>query len=305
VSNGPPGSTWAGPPAEPLNANSTRGRRFLELLHGRGFAYGIVLGSVGALVAGAAVHSLALAVGGPLAVAAVAVLLALATADRRAERDFFRAYAAAHGFAYVGTTAPLPLTPLLGAGDRRRCEHWLKGPLTDGLECGLGHYTFEVRERDSGGRQRPETRHFTICVVDLEAHVEAAIRMFPAIFLCRRRGVFGMLDGRQWLSHTNRHELELESAKLCERYELWVDDGQDELLLHQLFAPSFEVLLAEHPLAPCFEFRAGTLVTYVERKLEDEGHLDWMREVTAKIAERFAAEVAEEQASGGLKVSLR
>jgi len=121
--------------------------------------------------------------------------------------------------------------------------------------------------------------------------------MFPAVFLCRRRGVFGMLDGKDWLSHANRHKVELESARLCERYELWVDDGQDDVLLHELFAPSFEVLLAEHPLEPCFEYRAGTLVTYVERRLEDEGHLDWMRELTAKIARRFAGEVEETRAA--------
>lgn len=186
------------------------------------------------------------------------------------------------------------MTPLLGAGDRRRCEHWMTGrPGGDG-EVGLGHYTYEVRKRDEHGRtERRETRHFTICVTD----IEAAMRMFPGVFLCRRRGIFGMLDGKDWLSHVNRHEVELESARLCHRYALWVDNGQDEVLLRELFTPSFEVLLAEHPLEACFEYRAGTLVVYVERKLEDEGHLDWMREVTAKIAHRFATEVAETRAA--------
>jgi hypothetical protein len=54
------------------------------------------------------------------------------------------------------------------------------------------------------------------------------------------------------------------------------------------------VLLAEHPLEPCFEYRAGTLVIYVERTIEDEGHLDWLREVSAKISAAFAAEISEQ-----------
>ena len=43
----------------------------------------------------------------------------------------------------------MPLTPLLGAGDRRRVEQWMVGPLEGGLECGLGHYTYEVHDHDS------------------------------------------------------------------------------------------------------------------------------------------------------------
>ena len=118
--------------------------------------------------------------------------------------------------------------------------------------------------------------------------------MFPGLFLCRRRGIFGGLDGEDWLSHRNRHEVQLESAAMCERYELWVDDAQDDLLLRELFAPSLQVLLAEHPLAPCFEYRAGALVVYVERRIEDEGGLDMLREASGRIAAAFATEVEEQ-----------
>ncbi len=285
MSSGPPGSTWSRPAAaKPRNANSTRGQNFQELVRGRSFAYGLVFGTVAALVAGAWLHSIALLVGGPVAVAAIAVLVAFASADRLAEHDFFTEYASNRDLAYIGDIGLLPLTPLLGAGDRRRGEHWISERRGDGLELGFGHYTYEVHKHDSRGRTtRTKKRHFTISVVDLEE----GIRMFPGIFLCRRRGVFGVLDGGDWLSHRNRHDVELESASLCERYELWVDDAQDELLLRELFTPSFEVLLGEHPLEPCFEYRAGTLVVYVERRIEDEGHLDWLREVTAEIASRW------------------
>jgi hypothetical protein len=269
--------------------------RLREILGGRAFAYVIVIGSAAAIVGGAVLGSPAVMAGGPVAVGAVALALAFATADRRSERDFFHAYAAARGLVYEGTIEPFPLTPLLSAGDRRRCDHWMRTPAGSDRQIALGHYTYEVRDRDEHGRlERHETRHFTICVVDLEA----GIRMFPAVFLCRR-GVFGLLARADWLSHVNRHEVELESAALSERYELWVDDAQDDVLLGELFTPSFEVLLAEHPLVPCFEYRAGTLVVYVDRRLSDEGHLDWLREVTAKVADRFATEVAEASTAHG------
>jgi hypothetical protein len=291
VTNGPPGSSWARPSAgRPRDADSTRSLHFRDLLHGRGFVYWLVLGAVAALVFGAALHSVVLLVGGPVAVALAAVLIAFVSADRRSEHDFFIDYAATRDFAYIGDMAVMPLTPLLGAGDRRRCEHWMQGRLDGGLPCGVGHYTYQVHHRDSRGHsQLRETRHFTICLVDLEA----GTKMFPGIFLCRRRGLFGMLDGEDWLSHRNRHKVKLESSTLCERYDLWIDDAQHELLLRELFVPSFEVLLAEHPLEPCFEYRAGTLVVYVERTIDDEGHLDWLREVAAKVASRLSDEVEE------------
>jgi hypothetical protein len=74
-----------------------------------------------------------------------------------------------------------------------------------------------------------------------------------------------------------------------------VDDTQDELRLRELFAPSFVIWLAEHPLALCFEYRAGTLVVYLERKLEDAAHLDWMLDATSQIAARLAREVEEQE----------
>jgi hypothetical protein len=263
-------------------------------VHGRGFLYGLVLGTVAAMIAGAALHSVVVMVGGPVAVAVAAVLIAFASADRRSEEDFFTEYARTRDFDYIGDMALMPLTPLLGAGDRRCSEHWMQGRLEGGIACGLGHYTYQVHDRDSSGRaQLRETRHFTICVVDLEA----GMKMFPGVFLCRRRGLFGRIDGEDWLSHRNRHKVKLESAGLCERYDLWIDDAQQELLLRELFVPSFEVLLAEHPLEPCFEYRAGTLVVYVERRIEDEGHLDWLREAAAKVAGRFRAEVEEASAA--------
>jgi hypothetical protein len=300
VSPRPPGASWSqtsnvGADTRPADADSTRGRRFRSMMRGRGVAYVLTLGSVATLIAGAYFHSVLAIALGPLAMTVVVLIAVFTLADRRAEADFFTAFAAARGFSYLDRTELLPLTPLLGAGDRRHCEHYMEGPLdaAGGLRCGLGHYTYEVRKSDgNAGEGRRESHDFTICVVDLEP----GISLFPGVFLTRRRGLFGFLDGEQWLSRVNRRNVELESAELCERYDLFVDDAQDDLLLRELFAPSFVIWLAEHPLAPCFEYRAGTLVVYLERKLDNDAHLDWMLEAATEIAGRFAREV-EEQAS--------
>ena len=282
------------PPAAIVDAESTRGRRLKKLLHGRGTAYAVTIGIVAAMLAGAYLHSAVLIGGGPIVVVAAVIAFAFIAADREAEADFFRAFASTRSFTLSDRSELLPLTPLLGAGDRRHFEHYMEGRLPEGggLTCGLGHYTFEVLKRNGdSGVSRPEKQDFTVCVVDLEK----GISLFPGIFLTRRRGLFGFIDGEQWLSHVNRRKVELESAELCERYDLYVDEYQDELRLRELFAPSFVLWLAEHPLAPCFEYRAGTLVVYLERKLEDAGQLDWMLQATAEIAARFAREIEERE----------
>jgi hypothetical protein len=296
VSHAPPGATWATAAAQmggderPADADATRESHLRSLLRGRGLAYFVVLGSVAALIVGAYLHSVLVIAAGPLLVTAIALAAAFVLADRRAEQDFFAAFAAQHGFDYVGDTELLPLTPLLGAGEKRRCDHYMEGQLdADGLRCGLGHFTYVLREKASKGGH--ETRHFTICVADLEA----GLSLFPGIFLTRRRGLLGFLDGKEWLSHANRRKVELESAELCERYDLYVDNAQDEVQLRELFAPSFIVWLAGHPLAPCFEYRAGTLVVYVERSLDDTTHLDWLLEAATEIAGRLAREVQEQE----------
>jgi hypothetical protein len=262
-----------------------------RLLHGRGAAYALALGVTGAVVAGAWLRApLVILVGPPVAVALV-LLVAFRIADARAEREFFLSFSRARGLAYRESAALPPLTPLLAAGDRRQLRHWMEGPLGESLpdvSCGLGHYTWYERRRGDDDSPRRVPHHFTICMVDLEP----GMRLFPGVFLARRRGLGGLL-GSGWLRTARRRRVELESALLHERYELWVERSQDDLLLRELFSPSFVAWLAEHPLAPCFEYRSGALVVYVERRLEDAGRLGWLQDATAVIAGRLAGEVAE------------
>jgi hypothetical protein len=283
------GNAEGAPPRR--NAASTRSFHMRRIIRGRTCGYALGLGVVGAVVVGAWLRSPLVMVAGPAVVIVVVLLVALRAADRRAEDDFFLSFSRARGLRYVGNTFLHPLTPLLAAGDRREFTHWMEGPLGEDMPdvtCGLGHYTWFERKRADDDTIRWVPHHFTICIVD----IEAGITMFPGVFLARRRGLLGLLGGG-WLSTATRRKVELESARLHERQELWVQRSQDDLLLRELFSPSFVSWLAEHPLEPCFEFRAGTLVVYQERRLEDAGRLGWLQDATQVIAGRLASEVAE------------
>lgn len=285
--------TAAGESAPPprRNADSTRTFHLRRILRGRAAGYVLAVGVVGAVVLGAWLHSPLVMALGPVAVIALVALIALRAADSRAEEEFFLSFAHARGMRYAGNTALLPLTPLLAAGDKREFRHWMVGPLGEEMpdtSCGLGHYTWFERKRSNDNRVRWVPHHFTICVVE----VESGITVFPGVFLARRRGLAGLL-GAGWLSTATRRKVELESAQMHERYELWVQRSQDDLLLWELFSPSLVAWLAEHPLQPCFEYRAGTLVVYLERRLEDAGHLAWLQEATEVIARRLVREVGE------------
>jgi hypothetical protein len=214
-------------------------------------------------------------------------------ADRRSETEFFMSFARARGLRYVGRTGLLELTPLLGAGDRRECLHWMQGPVGEGQpDCGLGHFVYHVRH--GSGRSESWTAHdFTICVVD----IEPGIVMYPGVFVARRRDLVDRLGGGRWLDTDRRRRVELESEALHERCEVWVERSQDDVRLLQLFSPSFVAWLAEHPLHPCFEYRAGTLAVYLERRLEDAGRLGWLLDATAEIAHRLRQEVSEAAAT--------
>ena len=79
-----------------------------RILRGRAAGYALALGVVGAVVAGAWLHSPAVMAAGPLGVIALVVLVAFRAADARAEQDFFVSFSRARGLRYVGRTVLLP-----------------------------------------------------------------------------------------------------------------------------------------------------------------------------------------------------
>jgi hypothetical protein len=278
----------------PTNADAGQGDLFRAFLRSRPAAYALVLGCGAAFLVGAWRQSPLIMVAAPAAVALGVVAIAFLVADRSAAERFYTSFAGSLGLRYVGRRELLPLTPLLGAGDRRWCDHWMEGALGGDppLTGGIGHFVWEEleRRRDSDGHERTEVEerhHLTVCVVDLEP----SMALFKGLYLHPRRGLFGLGDG--WLSRSGTRSIEVESAAFTERYELRVADDQDEGRARQLLAPSLVSWLAGHPLAPGLELKAGALAVFVMRPLEDAGNLTFMLDATRHIAGRVLREVGE------------
>ena len=103
------------------------------------------------------------------------------------------------------------------------------------------------------------------------------MKRFQGIYMRRKRGMFDRLNSdANWLSTHHLEKVELESTAFCDRYELWRERDQDEITMRQLFAPSFVVWLANHPLQPGFELRAGTLLVFLPGEVGEAGKLEWL-----------------------------
>jgi hypothetical protein len=135
-----------------------------------------------------------------------------------------------------------------------------------------------------------ERNRFTICVVDMDS----SLPYFHGVFLHPRRGLFAPYS--DWLGSDSVRSVEVESSRFVERYELRAASDQDDLLLRRLLAPSVVSWLANHPLAPGFELKAGTLCVFVPRVLEDAGNLTYLIDAARHLAGRVAGEVGEELA---------
>jgi hypothetical protein len=280
--------------AAPTHAAAGRRELFRAYLRGRAAVYGYLLGCGGAFLVGAWQQSPLIMVAGPAAVALGIAGIAFHAADRAASTRFYSSLASSLELLYVDRTELLPFTPLLGAGDRRRCENWMQGTLPGDppLSGGIGHFVFEAvhRELGDGGDlvQVSESRRFTLCVVELEP----SMALFKGVFMRPRPGLFD--TGEDWQKRARLQIVQLESAAFNDRYQLRITRDQDERRARELFSPSLVNFLATHPLAPCFELKAGTLSVFVPRVLQDEGNLTFLLDATRHIAGRVLREVEEE-----------
>lgn len=279
--------------AVPTTAGALRSEHFRRIVGSRGFLWPVAIGCAGSFLVFAARGLTLYAALAPVAVIAIALVVVDWSARSRAAQDFFKAFARTHELNYYGDSDLLETTPLLGAGDLRRYEHYMEGPLTPDMPdatVGVAHYTYEVATKRTDRRGRSvETRRpyrFTICVVELER----AIRAFPGVYLSRRRGLLGRIGGDTWLDYDAMRSLELESASLAKEYELHIRRNQSDGLVLELFQPSFQVWLHHLPIDLCFEYSGGTLVTYVHGRVGDPTTLDIMLAATAKIAVRILEE---------------
>ncbi|MFY9487379.1 MAG: hypothetical protein WAP35_01600 [Solirubrobacterales bacterium] len=277
----------------PDSATRNRSPHMRRLLGSRRYVWSFALLAGGTFLVGSAMKSVLIAAGGPAFVALATVVVSYLRAANASELDFFAGFANRHGYTYTHSLELLEVTPLLGAGDRRRCDHYMEGPLSEAhpdVHAGIALYTFEERDdRKARGGRVVETwtpYKYTICVVELQR----ALKTFPGVFLSQRRGLLGRIASGGWIDYDDLKPMSLESAGISNRYELHVRPSQDRTRLMELFQPSFQVWLANLPLPICFEFSGGTLVTYVPKHLRDATSLDIMLAATAKIADRIISE---------------
>ena len=124
--------------------------------------------------------------------------------------------------------------------------------------------------------------------------LDSSLPYFHGVYLHPRRGLFAPYS--DWLGRTPVRSVEVESSQFVERYELRAASDQDDLLLRRLLSPSVVSWLANHPLAPGFELKAGTLCLFVPHPLEDAGNLTYLIDAARHLAGRVAGEVGEEMA---------
>jgi hypothetical protein len=273
-----------------VNADSGQRELFLSYLKSRYAVWAVVIGIAGAVVYGGWKSSPLLVVAGSAAVLLGVAAICLLIADRVAAHGFFAGYARSVGLSY-SSPAQLPaLTPLLAAGERRRLEHWMHGHLPGGLAGGVGHLVWERVERDSDGDETVRERNrFTVCVVDLQA----SMSLFRGVYLRPRRGVFA--PHSDWLRRARGRTAEVESSQFTQRFELRMADDQDEVALRRLLSPTLVSWLANHPLTPGFELKAGALCVFVPHAIEDAGNLTFLVDAARHLATRVLAEVEEDR----------
>jgi hypothetical protein len=274
----------------PAHANAGRPEHFRAILRRPAVVSAMVVAPSAALVLGARSGHAAVALALPVVVLGTVLAWAWRAAEGAAERAFWLAVADAIGFVRFAEAGELQrTTPLLHAGDRRSFTHELKGPLGESaLTAKLAHYRYDVRHEDRDGDGVWTKYRFTVCALELAA----GMALFPGVYLRARRGLAG-LAGHDWLRGRRLRRVELESLDFDAAYELLVTPEQDDGRLRELFDPKTIVWLAEHPLRPHFELRAGFLVVYVPGHLEDLGRIVWLLEAAERLAGRVRDEVAE------------
>lgn len=266
-----------------------------EGLRGKAASWTMLGAIVFFTVEGVSIQSWRLIVGGVAASALLIFLVAYVSARRRAATEFFAELAPQLGLSYSPRGDYPPMTPLLSAGDRRRYEHALQGPLygkLGGPPCQIAHYTFDTaQEVQEVTLWKPHP--YTVCAVDSGA----PMLRFRGLYL--RPRISGLGLDYDWLDRGPKFEkVELESVRFNELYELRRASDQDELAVRELFSPSFVMSLVENPLRPGFECKAGTLVVFTRGHEQSGGRIAMLHETSRSIARRIAAEDTHFSAAG-------
>jgi hypothetical protein len=273
----------------PDDANDLRGFHFKQLL-GKPATW--IATGVAVIAAGvAAAVFLGAAIGGAAAVGTLllCLLIVFAIADSRAEDAFFDTYSRQRGLVLSGRGPLPPATPLLRKGDDRYAERTLSGPLADGVDGVLALYTYEDETTDSEGNRQTNYYRYTLGLVE----VPESVAHIPELF-CQRKFGLRALEKLEDAFRGSKQRVKLESAALDDRYEIFADEGQDQIWLRRLFSPTFIVWLGEEaPEKFAFELVAGTLCCYVSGHKESAAELDSVAAASAAVARRLREEASE------------
>lgn len=183
--------------------------------------------------------------------------------------ESYRAFEGEHGMQGADGFWPAGVTPLLTKGGR--FDPALRGPLSDGIEAVIGHYSYGRFEYNVVFAQIPQSQPFV-----------------PRLS-CDRKG--RNTDDVHYGFEVRSSRLWTESEKLNERFKVTVSPFQDDNWLRQLFVPAFIDWLGEHsPGDFSFELAYGSLLCSVEEDDPDEAGLEALWQAGATVAKRIRDE---------------
>ncbi len=243
----------------------------------------LVLIGGGLLVAGVVLGLIGVALVALLGLVVVVFVRIWRGAGAAAERDQLEAYAANRQLTYSASMMLIASTPLLAAGQSRRCEHYMHGHLrgVDGVDVGIAHFVVETREHKHDRRQRPiaivTPHNFTLAIVELSRPAAA----FKGVYLARRAAARERVD---WLANLELVPATLEHAPLAANCDLLLRPGQDRDCLRELLRVGLQETIAASDLAAGFEYENGTLVVYSPRRLRSGAELDALVSLTGHVA---------------------
>jgi hypothetical protein len=278
------------PTDAPDDADDLRGYHFRKLLT-QVSTWVIIAIVVIAAGAAAGIYFKGVAFGGAAAgaVLVLSMIAVFALADSRAEDAFFVHYAKANDFVLGGQSFLPEATPLLRKGDSRYAERTLTGDLAPGVNGTLALYTYEEEHTDSEGNRETNYYRYTVGLVQ----IPECAQFIPELYVQRKFGLKA-LEKLEDKFRGDKTRVKFESAELDKRFEIFVDEKQDQNWLRQLFSPTFIVwLLQKTPDKFAFELANGTLCCYANNHKEKTADLDRMRAATAAVATRLREESLE------------
>ena len=270
----------------PASASATRFAHMRRLAGTRGYVWPAVIAGGGLFVLGSTTGNALYAVVPLLAVLLVLLARAWHEAGRLASRDFFSGFAVERGLNFSEGMMLVGRTPLLAAGECRRCENYIEGPLEpNGESVAVAHFVYETRRQKHDRRNRPiavMTPHvFTVAIVDLQRPAGA----YPGLFIARRSRRPGLAG--EWIDRSGLIPATLSDPKLSRACDLLVRPGQDPQRLAALLRADLQAWLATSSLAPGLEYDNGTLLLYVSGRVRDAERLDELIALVGRIAQRM------------------